>query len=125
MNIFFCVYAAQYLGLHLVPPFYDGKNSSDVGSVNFAVAGASALPDSYFLSKGIAIRQANVSLWDQLGWFKNKFLPKFQCLEGLLFSVTHFFLIYNSQVTKCDNFREGSLCVIIILVFIISTSISR
>ncbi|XP_047942528.1 GDSL esterase/lipase At1g28580-like [Salvia hispanica] len=74
-------FIAQYLGLHLVPPFYDGKNSSDVGSVNFAVAGASALPDSYFLSKGIAIRQANVSLWDQLGWFKNKFLPKFQCLE--------------------------------------------
>ncbi|KAL1537803.1 acetylajmaline esterase [Salvia divinorum] len=70
-------FIAQYLNLPLVPPFYNEKNSSVKGSVNFAVAGASALPDSFFLSRGVAIRQANTSLSDQLGWFKNKYLPKF------------------------------------------------
>ncbi|XP_057764370.1 GDSL esterase/lipase At1g28570-like [Salvia miltiorrhiza] len=70
-------FIAQYMGLPLVPPFYDGKNSSGGGSVNFAVAGATALPDSFFVSRGVEVRHANISLVDQLRWFKDKFLPKF------------------------------------------------
>ncbi|KAH6829145.1 GDSL-like Lipase/Acylhydrolase superfamily protein [Perilla frutescens var. hirtella] len=72
-------FIATYLGLPLVPPFYEGKNSSRSrrSGVNFAVAGASALPDPFFLSRGIQVRQPNMSLADQLRWFKDLYLPKF------------------------------------------------
>ncbi|XP_057764329.1 GDSL esterase/lipase At1g28590-like [Salvia miltiorrhiza] len=70
-------FIAEYLGLPLVPPFYGGKNLSGGNSVNFAAASANALPDSFFMSKGIEVRHANISLTDQLRWFKELFLPKF------------------------------------------------
>lgn len=47
------------------------------GGVNFAVAGATALPDSFFVDKGVKNPHANVSLMDQLSWFQKMFLPKF------------------------------------------------
>ncbi|XP_047973950.1 GDSL esterase/lipase At1g28570-like [Salvia hispanica] len=70
-------FIAEYLGLPLVPPFYGGKNLSGGSSVNFAAASANALPDSFFMSKGIKVPNANISLSDQLRWFKELFLPKF------------------------------------------------
>lgn len=60
-----------------MPPFYGGKNLGGGSSVNFAAASANALPDSFFVSKGIGVENANISLADQLRWFKELFLPKF------------------------------------------------
>ncbi|KAK6149995.1 hypothetical protein DH2020_017520 [Rehmannia glutinosa] len=65
------------MGLPFVEPFYGGANNSkkfDQG-VNFAVAGATALEDSFFKEKEITITVANASLAAQLSWF-NGFLDK-------------------------------------------------
>ncbi|KAH6832027.1 hypothetical protein C2S53_008067 [Perilla frutescens var. hirtella] len=70
-------FIAEYLGLPLVPPFYGGENLSGGRSVNFAAASANALPDSFFASKGIQVNNANISLVDQLRWFKELFLSNF------------------------------------------------
>ncbi|XP_047975149.1 acetylajmalan esterase-like [Salvia hispanica] len=47
-------YAAMALGLPLVNPYFD-KNASFRNGVNFAVAGATALNASFFLSRGIIV----------------------------------------------------------------------
>ncbi|KAL8460640.1 hypothetical protein ACS0TY_032233 [Phlomoides rotata] len=69
---------AQDLRLPMVEPFYGGTNLSNGGfggGVNFAVGGATALPDSFFAEKGVKIPYTNVSLMAQLSWFKQIFLP--------------------------------------------------
>ncbi|KAH6767567.1 GDSL-like Lipase/Acylhydrolase superfamily protein [Perilla frutescens var. hirtella] len=73
-------FLAEAYGLPLVPPFYGGKNLSSGGfdgGVNFAVAGSTALPDSFFALHGVQIPQRTVSLAAELSWFKHKFLPTF------------------------------------------------
>lgn len=70
-------FVAECLGLPLVPPFHGGENLDGGGSVNFAAASANALPDSFFVGKGIQLPNPNISLGDQLHWFKDLFLPRF------------------------------------------------
>lgn len=66
-------FIAQDLGLPLVPPYFRGQNASVVNfkeGVNFAVVGATALDDTFFEERGIHNPFTNISLRDQLGWFK-------------------------------------------------------
>ncbi|PSR98623.1 GDSL esterase/lipase [Actinidia chinensis var. chinensis] len=65
-------FIAQYLGLPLVPPYFSGQNKS---GVNFAVVGATALDDEFFEERGIHNNFKNVTLGDQLGWFKEMLSP--------------------------------------------------
>ncbi|KAI3456178.1 hypothetical protein Pfo_012841 [Paulownia fortunei] len=69
-------FIAEDLGLPYVAPFHGGRHgngssSNFVTGVNFAVAGATALEDSFFDERGIEISLANVSLVAQLAWFKD------------------------------------------------------
>ncbi|KAH6792990.1 GDSL-like Lipase/Acylhydrolase superfamily protein [Perilla frutescens var. hirtella] len=92
-------FIAEAYGLPLVPPFYGGKNLSSGGfdgGVNFAVAGSTALPDSFFALHGVQIPQRNVSLEAELSWFKRKFLPTF-CQQ---------------PAANCENFLATSLVLV-------------
>lgn len=64
-------FAAQYLGIPLVPPYIGGKTASFTAGVNFAVAGATALDKPFFEDKGVDIPVWNGSLGTQLSWFKD------------------------------------------------------
>lgn len=68
-------FAAQYLGIPLLPPYIGVKNGTSTinfhAGVNFAVAGATALDKPFFEEKGIHIPVRNASLGIQLGWFKD------------------------------------------------------
>ncbi|KAG8385463.1 hypothetical protein BUALT_Bualt03G0047900 [Buddleja alternifolia] len=74
-------FIAQELGLPLVEPLYGAANGNISSGnfstgVNFAVAGATAMEDSFFDERGIQIPLTNVSLVAQLSWFKD-FLSDF------------------------------------------------
>ncbi|CAH9113708.1 unnamed protein product [Cuscuta europaea] len=62
------------MGLPLLPPYVavEYRHSSEHfnGSVNFAVAGCTALDVSYFSQRGFDNPVSNVSLGTQLKWFK-------------------------------------------------------
>ncbi|KAL3522443.1 hypothetical protein ACH5RR_015277 [Cinchona calisaya] len=62
-------FIAENLGLPLIPPYLAGKDFGE--GVNFAVAGATAIDDSFFRERGIHNPFTNVSLGTQLGWFKD------------------------------------------------------
>ncbi|KAL3522440.1 hypothetical protein ACH5RR_015274 [Cinchona calisaya] len=62
-------FIAENLGLHLIQPYLAGKDFGE--GVNFAVAGATAIDDSFFRERGIHNPFTNVSLGTQLGWFKD------------------------------------------------------
>ncbi|CAI9087320.1 OLC1v1021367C2 [Oldenlandia corymbosa var. corymbosa] len=69
-------FIAESLDLPLLPPYLAGKDAvyhslDDFKGVNFAVAGATALDDSFFREKGIHNPFTNISLGIQLGWFKD------------------------------------------------------
>ncbi|KAL8032475.1 hypothetical protein ABFX02_13G098300 [Erythranthe guttata] len=66
-------FIAEELALPFTPPFHSGGNVS--GGVNFAVGGATALPDPFFAKSGVQIPMANVSLLNQFNLFKEVFLP--------------------------------------------------
>ncbi|KAL7129894.1 hypothetical protein ABFS83_13G098300 [Erythranthe nasuta] len=66
-------FIAEELALPFTPPFHSGGNVS--GGVNFAVGGATALPDPFFAKSGVQIPMANVSLLNQFNLFKQMFLP--------------------------------------------------
>lgn len=78
---------AESLGLPLVSPYVEreksvkGKREFGDG-VNFAVAGATALEDSFFRERGIRTGLANVSLGDQIHWFKQMFASLCQKSTG-------------------------------------------
>ncbi|KAF8028688.1 hypothetical protein BT93_E1364 [Corymbia citriodora subsp. variegata] len=67
-------FVAQLLGLPFVAPYYwddGGRSVADFGKgVNFAVAGATALDESFFEEWGVSDLQPNISLGYQLGLFK-------------------------------------------------------
>ncbi|KAL1537804.1 acetylajmaline esterase [Salvia divinorum] len=85
----------EALGLPFVQPFF-GPSSGDFSrGVNFAVAGCTALADSFWAEEGIQIWLANTSLAAQLSWFKELLLPKF-CHTS----------------SDCKNFLENTLVVV-------------
>lgn len=73
------------MGLPLVSPYFEGANvrRRDFGDgVNYAVAGATALEDSFFQKRGIRVRSTNVSLGSQVDWFKEMFASLCQKSSG-------------------------------------------
>lgn len=67
--------AAQEMGLPLLPPYLEETMGGDMRKgVNFAVGGATAMENGFFRNRGIHIKFTNVSLGDQIQWFK-QFLP--------------------------------------------------
>ncbi|XP_027156715.1 GDSL esterase/lipase At1g28590-like [Coffea eugenioides] len=63
---------AESFGLPLVPPYLWRDDSADFRQgVNFAVSGATALNNSFFLEMGLHDLATNVSLGTQLRWFKD------------------------------------------------------
>ena len=79
-------YVAESLGLPLVSPYFEEKNVKrrDFGEgVNFAVAGATALKDSFFWERGIRINPlTNVSLAIEMDWFKEMLASHCQKSSG-------------------------------------------
>ncbi|XP_047961232.1 GDSL esterase/lipase At1g28600-like [Salvia hispanica] len=88
-------FIADALGLPFVQPFFRPSSCDFSGGVNFAVAGCTALADSFWAEEGIQVWLANTSLADQLSWFKELFLPKF-C----------------HTPSDCKNYLETSLTVV-------------
>ena len=71
-QIFFCLWAVESLGLPLVQPYLGMKNGSDISiqeGINFAVSGEIAMDASFSEERGIDVT-LNISLRDQLDWFK-------------------------------------------------------
>ncbi|KAL3812833.1 hypothetical protein ACJIZ3_014101 [Penstemon smallii] len=68
-------FIAEDLGHPFVEPFHSGGRNASLESVNFAVVGATALEDSFFIERNIMLPLANVSLLAQFSWFK-QFLSK-------------------------------------------------
>lgn len=72
---FHFIFAAQFLGLPLVPPFLQRLNSTQTvqnfeAGVNFAVIGATGLDASFLATMEIHSPSTNNSLRIQLEWFK-------------------------------------------------------
>ncbi|XP_031126024.1 GDSL esterase/lipase At1g28590-like isoform X2 [Ipomoea triloba] len=66
-------FIAQSMGLPFVQPYFGGGSNGDrsfVEGVNFAVAGATAMDISFFMERGIINSATNVSLGNELDWFK-------------------------------------------------------
>ncbi|XP_023765184.1 GDSL esterase/lipase At1g28610 [Lactuca sativa] len=67
-------FLAESLGLPLIPPFLHDKEDDKVvefgQGVNYAVVAATALDTSFHEARGTVNAAANVSLGDQLRWFK-------------------------------------------------------
>ncbi|CAK9186768.1 unnamed protein product, partial [Ilex paraguariensis] len=58
------------LSLPLLNPYLDSNATFDHGA-NFAVAGSTALDYTFFTTKGVYNPSTNISLGDQLNWFKS------------------------------------------------------
>ena len=58
----FITWAAEFLGLPYVPPYFGSKSVSFDQGVNFAVYGATALDRALLVEKGIKSDFTNVSL---------------------------------------------------------------
>ncbi|XP_058100724.1 GDSL esterase/lipase At1g28600-like [Magnolia sinica] len=85
-------FIAQAFGLPLLPPYLACSEGKDLRQgTNFAVAGATAIDAAFFEERKIRGVIANISLGDQLLWFK-----------GLLPSLCH-------SPTGCHKFLRGSL----------------
>ncbi|XP_078153439.1 GDSL esterase/lipase At1g28600-like [Carex rostrata] len=69
-------FIAEAYGLPFTPPYLAGESTKEnfQHGVNFAVAGATALDNSFFESMGMEVSWTNYSLGTQLEWFK-KLLP--------------------------------------------------
>ncbi|KAF3328485.1 GDSL esterase/lipase [Carex littledalei] len=68
-------FIAEAYGLPFIPPYLSGESTENfLHGVNFAVAGATALDNSFFESMGIKVSWTNYLLGAQLEWFK-KLLP--------------------------------------------------
>ncbi|CAK9175067.1 unnamed protein product [Ilex paraguariensis] len=63
-------FVAIALSLPLLNPYLDSNATFDHGA-NFAVAGSTALDYTFFTTKGVYNPSTNISLGDQLNWFKS------------------------------------------------------
>ncbi|KAL3812838.1 hypothetical protein ACJIZ3_014106 [Penstemon smallii] len=63
-------FIAGDLGLPFVEPFFSEGRNASLESVNFAVAGATALEDSNFTEMNVTLPMSNVSLATQFSWFQ-------------------------------------------------------
>ncbi|XP_009607101.1 GDSL esterase/lipase At1g28580-like [Nicotiana tomentosiformis] len=83
---------AQYYGLPLPPPSKEARDGGNMQSgINFAVVGSRAMDAKFYEKRGIYDKVTNVSMWDQLDWFK-QMLP---------------YLCHNPS--GCSKFLERSL----------------
>lgn len=76
-------FAAEAFGLPLLPPYFgvrDGPPESYQKGMNFAVQGATALDSGYLFDIGIPCGTTNLSLIDEMRFFKDM-LPSF-CLSS-------------------------------------------
>ncbi|XVE80372.1 hypothetical protein DITRI_Ditri14bG0134700 [Diplodiscus trichospermus] len=67
-------FIAEALGLPFLPPYFGGENGRSKNfdhGVNFAVVGATALDNSFFIERGVTNPFTNVSLGVELGFFKD------------------------------------------------------
>ncbi|XP_059298827.1 GDSL esterase/lipase At1g28610-like [Lycium ferocissimum] len=66
---------AQHYGLPLPPPSIDARDGSNIqAGLNFAVVGSTAMDAQFYEKRGI-YKVNNVSMWNQLDWFK-QMLPR-------------------------------------------------
>ncbi|KAF8369400.1 hypothetical protein HHK36_032592 [Tetracentron sinense] len=80
-------FLAQSLGLPLLPPYLARKSGQEFRrGVNFAVAGATALDNAFFEERGIDYPYTNISLGNQLSWFK-ELLPSLCDQSSNLYSL--------------------------------------
>ncbi|XP_058100718.1 GDSL esterase/lipase At1g31550-like [Magnolia sinica] len=85
-------FIAEAFGLPFLPPYLACSDGRDLRQgVNFAVAGAPAMDAAFFEGRKIVGIMANISLGDQIEWFK-----------GLLPSLCH-------SRSGCRKFLRGSL----------------
>ncbi|XP_047941906.1 GDSL esterase/lipase At3g48460 [Salvia hispanica] len=63
-------FVAQSLSLPLLPPYLALRSPSTTGSVNFAVAGSTAIVHSFFSKNNMTLNITPQSISTQLGWFE-------------------------------------------------------
>ncbi|XP_059301409.1 GDSL esterase/lipase At1g28610-like isoform X2 [Lycium ferocissimum] len=62
---------AQHYGLPLPPPSIDARDGRNIqAGINFAVVGSRAVDAQFYEKRGMYDKVTNVSMWDQLEWFK-------------------------------------------------------
>ena len=91
---------AEAYGLS-IPPYLSGESTENfLHGVNFAVAGATALDNSFFESKGIEASWTDYSLSTQLDWFK-KLLPSILEESGIITACLYVYLRFIGMHTTC------------------------
>nr|GLL24172.1 GDSL esterase/lipase At1g28590-like [Ipomoea trifida] len=83
-------FIAESMGLPLVQPYFGGESNGDrsfAEGVNFAVAGATAMDISFLTERGIINSCTNVSLGNELDWFKQICQTPSRCKEYLESSI--------------------------------------
>ncbi|KAJ8556174.1 hypothetical protein K7X08_022932 [Anisodus acutangulus] len=64
---------AQYYGLPHPPPSLESRDGRNIqAGMNFAVVGSRVMDAQFYEKRGIYDGATNVSMWDQLDWFKQK-----------------------------------------------------
>lgn len=82
---------AQHYGLPLPPPSKEARDGGNMQSgINFAVVGSRAMDAKFYEKRGIYDTVTNVSMWDQLDWFKQMLPylchnPSGECHSVILF----------------------------------------
>ncbi|XP_039116527.1 GDSL esterase/lipase At1g28580-like isoform X1 [Dioscorea cayenensis subsp. rotundata] len=65
-------FLAEWMGLPFLPAYLRGPDGHDFEKgVNFAFGGATALNTSFFIDHGLPLPVKNISLYDQIGWFRD------------------------------------------------------
>ncbi|THU62580.1 hypothetical protein C4D60_Mb01t06610 [Musa balbisiana] len=103
-------FIAQEMGLPLLPPYLEETMGGDMRKgVNFAVGGATAMENGFFRNRGIHIKFTNVSLGDQIQWFK-QFLPSLCSSSSACEDMLHESLVLMGAIggnDYNDPFMEG------------------
>ncbi|KAL8456639.1 hypothetical protein ACS0TY_034756 [Phlomoides rotata] len=74
-------FVAQRLSLPFLPPYLNQSTDKSNGSVNFAVAGSTAIIHSFFAKNNMSLNIIPQSLRTQLGWFE-KLLEGKGCVDS-------------------------------------------
>ncbi|GMH16745.1 hypothetical protein Nepgr_018586 [Nepenthes gracilis] len=77
-------FVASSLSLPFLPPYLhlkDGRGAASSGSVNFAVAGSTAIEHGFFVRNNLTLDVTPESLGTQLGWF-DEFVRRQGCEKG-------------------------------------------
>ncbi|CAD5183186.1 GDSL esterase/lipase At1g28580-like [Musa acuminata AAA Group] len=103
-------FIAQAMGLPLLPPYLEETTGGDMRKgVNFAVGGATAMENGFFRKRGIHIKFTNVSLGDQIHWFR-QLLPSLCSSSSACEDMLHKSLVLMGAIggnDYNDPFMEG------------------